>query len=95
MFFAGFCLLANGAYIAIGSFDQVGDCKVMLQHGSPVWTLLMFGLLTIPAGLYVWHSLGSVKKFLSDPTLVDQTMAYSLVAILTVVLGCEFAFSPM
>src|ERR1019366_9319444 len=24
-FFAGFCLIANGAYIAVGSFDQVGD----------------------------------------------------------------------
>jgi len=43
LFFAGFCLLANGAYIAIGSFDRVGDCGVMLKHGSPLWTLLLFG----------------------------------------------------
>src|SRR5438105_1787209 len=25
-FFAGFCLLANGLYIGVGSFDRVGDC---------------------------------------------------------------------
>src|ERR1700722_12263997 len=33
-FFAGFCLLANGLYIGFGSFDGVGDCGVMLRHGS-------------------------------------------------------------
>src|SRR5262245_333403 len=33
-FFAGFCLLANGLYIGVGSFDQVGDCGEMLRHGS-------------------------------------------------------------
>ena len=39
MFFAGFCLLANGAYIAVGSIDKVGDCGEMLKHGSPlVWS---------------------------------------------------------
>ncbi len=32
-FLAGFCLVANGAYIAIGSFDQVGDAGDMLKHG--------------------------------------------------------------
>ena len=25
-FFAGFCLIANGVYIAGGSFDRIGDC---------------------------------------------------------------------
>src|SRR5437879_2266857 len=25
-FFAGFCLLANGLYIGVGSFNRVGDC---------------------------------------------------------------------
>lgn len=64
MFFAGFCLLANGAYIAVGSFDRVGDCGVMLQNGSPFWTLLLFGILTIPLGFYLWHRLGSVIQFL-------------------------------
>ena len=33
-FFAGFCLVANGAYIAGGSFDRLGDAGVMLRHGS-------------------------------------------------------------
>ena len=34
-FFAGFCLIANGAYIGIGSFDRIGDAGDLLRHGSP------------------------------------------------------------
>ncbi|MDZ4689579.1 MAG: M50 family metallopeptidase [Planctomycetaceae bacterium] len=37
-FFAGFCLIANGAYLAYGSFDGIGDAGELLKHGSPVWT---------------------------------------------------------
>lgn len=57
-FFAGFCLVANGAYIAGGSFDRVGDCGEMLRLGCPVWVLWLFGVVTIPAGLALWHRLG-------------------------------------
>jgi len=95
LFFAGFCLLANGAYIAIGSVDRVGDCGVMLQYGSPLWTLMLFGALTIPLGLYAWHRLGSVKQFLADPSLVDPIVAYTLFGALVVLLVLEFTISPM
>src|SRR5947209_12533057 len=33
-FFAGFCLIANGAYVAAGSFAKIGDAGVMLRYGS-------------------------------------------------------------
>ncbi len=36
-FFAGFCLIANGAYIAFGSINRVGDCEQILRHGSAAW----------------------------------------------------------
>src|SRR5688572_29401782 len=29
-FFAGFCLLANGLYIGVGSLDGIGDCGDLL-----------------------------------------------------------------
>ena len=57
-FFAGFCLIANGAYIAVGSFDRVGDAGEMLRLGSPIGALWAFGLLTAPAGLWLWHKQG-------------------------------------
>ncbi len=57
-FFAGFCLIANGAYIAGGSFDGVGDCGQMLLHGSAIWQLWLFGLVTTPLGFWLWHRQG-------------------------------------
>jgi hypothetical protein len=57
-FFAGFCLIANGAYIAGGSFDGIGDCGQMLRHGSPIWTLWLFGAVAVPVGLMLWHRQG-------------------------------------
>jgi hypothetical protein len=57
-FFAGFCLVANGLYIGLGSFGRVGDCGEMLRHGSPPWHLWLFGAITVPAGFWLWHGLG-------------------------------------
>jgi hypothetical protein len=57
-FFAGFCLIANGAYIGGGSFDRIGDCGEMLRHGSGLWQLWLFGAVAVPAGLWLWHRQG-------------------------------------
>jgi len=57
-FFAGFCLLANGLYIGVGSFDKIGDCGEMLLHGSEPWQLWLFGAVTAPVGLWLWHGQG-------------------------------------
>jgi len=94
VFFAGFCLLANGAYIAIGSLDRVGDCGVMMQHGSPQWLLFAFGLVTIPLGFSLWHRLGSIQHFFVNPNIVDCRIVYAVLMALVLVLVCEFMFSP-
>lgn len=57
-FWAGFCLLANGAYIGAGSFGRVGDAGDLINHGSPPWTLWTFGLTTACAGLALWNGTG-------------------------------------
>ncbi len=54
-FFAGLCLIANGAYVAGGALTRVGDSAEMLRHGSPAWLLGLFGAAAIPAGLWLWH----------------------------------------
>ena len=56
-FFAGFCLVANGAYIGAGSLYGVGDAGDMLRHGSPRWLLWVFGVTCVAAGLWIWHRL--------------------------------------
>jgi hypothetical protein len=75
-FFAGFCLIANGAYIALGSLDRIGDCGEMLRTGTPQWAMLTFGTITISLGLYFWHQLGSLNRFTYDPSVVTRRMAY-------------------
>jgi hypothetical protein len=57
-FFAGFCLIANGTYVSVGSFDRVGDAGEMIRHGSPIWHLWLFGVATIPLGFWLWHGQG-------------------------------------
>ena len=77
-FFAGFCLIANGAYIAFGTRSRIGDCGEMLRHGSPTWLLWLFGAVTIPAGLWLWHR---VEK----PDAEKHSVLIGLAALLSVV----------
>lgn len=85
-FFAGFCLVANGAYIALGSLDRIGDCGEMLRHGSSVWELLLFGAIAIPAGFWCWHRQGSHFGFGSAGGEVDTWVAYGTL-IMALLLG--------
>jgi hypothetical protein len=57
-FFAGFCLIANGAYLAVGVREVIGDAGDLLKHGSQPGLLYLFGAVTIPVGLWLWHGLG-------------------------------------
>ncbi|MEX0711957.1 MAG: M50 family metallopeptidase [Pirellulales bacterium] len=88
-FFAGFCLVANGAYIAGGSFGAIGDCGEMLAHGSPVWTLWLFGALTIPLGFWLWHGQGPHFGLGNAKGRVSRGAAYSSLAacLVLVVIG--------
>jgi Peptidase M50B-like len=89
-FFAGFCLLANGLYIGIGSFDGIGDCGTMLRHGSKLWHLWLFGLLTAPAGIYLWHRQGPRFGLGAAKGRVDDRVAYGTLIALVVLLAIGF-----
>jgi hypothetical protein len=93
-FFAGFCLIANGAYIALGSFRAVGDCGEMLRTGTPHWVMLCYGAVTIPLGLYLWNGLGSPMHFLKNPSMVAPKTAYMTFGVLLVVVVAELALFP-
>lgn len=94
-FFAGFCLLANGLYIGIGSFDRVGDCGVMLRHGSAMWQLWLFGVLTAPLGLFLWHGqgpqfgLGSAKGKVSRGVTYATFVSCVSMIVLGLIVGGE------
>lgn len=79
-FFAGFCLIANGAYLAAGSLAGIGDAGELLRHGAPPWLLWLFGALAIPAGLRLWHRQG-IHFGLGEPAgRVDPRVAYASLA---------------
>lgn len=88
-FFAGFCLIANGAYIGAGSFGRIGDCGVMLQHGSSLWQLCLFGAITIVAGLALWHRQAKYFGIGPDAKPVSRVVAFAsffaLLALLVLV----------
>ncbi len=91
-FFAGFCLIANGAYIGAGSFDEIGDCGDMLRHGSPLWWLWLFGVLAMASGLALWHRLGPQFGLGPAKGRVNIWAAYSNLAVAVMLAGLGFVF---
>jgi hypothetical protein len=91
-FFAGFCLIANGLYISLGSFGHIGDCGEMLRHGSAFWQLWLFGLVTVPPGVWLWHGQGTEFGLRKAAKPVSATVAYAVLTICCLTLAVEFVF---
>ena len=55
-FFAGFCLVANGAYIGL-DFSVTGptDAGLLIEHGAHRLLLVIFGIVCVATGLFLWH----------------------------------------
>jgi len=88
-FFAGFCLLANGLYLAAGSFDGVGDCGDLIRHGAPIWTLWLFGAITIPAGFFLWHEQGQHFGFGPRAKPIPLAISYGVITFAAVTILIE------
>ncbi len=92
-FFAGFCLVANGIYIGLGSIQALADAGDMLRHGSSRWQLILFGLLTVTLGLYLCHGLGpcfglgKAKGEVSRPAAIVSLSLFAAVAGVLTLIG--------
>ena len=54
--FAGFCMVANGAYLGVGAWiDRAGDAGVLVRLGTPQLLVSAAGLAALAGGLYAWH----------------------------------------
>lgn len=93
-FFTGFCLIANGLYLAVGSFDRVGDAGDLLRHGAAPWQLWLFGLLTVPFGFALWHGQGRYFGLGKDAQPVSRRAAAITALLLTLVVVFELLLSP-
>jgi hypothetical protein len=88
-FFAGFCLIANGVYLGVGSFGGVGDAGDLLRYGVPRWALVVFGVVCVPAGLWLWHGLGPYFGLGEAKGRVDRRAALGTVGALLAVVVIE------
>lgn len=84
-FFAGFCLIANGAYLASAAWLPMGDASDLLRHGAWRWQLVLFGIATIPLGFYLWNGQGKYFGIGPQAQVVERraaiTMAVAAVAV--------------
>jgi len=88
-FFAGFCLISNGAYLAAGSWAEVGDAGDLIRHGSPQWLLVAFGLPACGLGFRLWHRLGPNFGLGLARGQVDRRAAYGVTFALIVLVLVE------
>jgi hypothetical protein len=84
-FFAGFCLIANGAYIGLGAIDGIGDAGVMHRHGTPDWVMAVFGVACCATGLLLWHRASPAFGLGHNPRPIDRRHAI-VVSIIAVVI---------
>ncbi len=91
-FFAGFCLIANGSYLAVGVREGIGDAGDLLKHGSPAWLLYLFGAGTISLGLWLWNGLGPRFGLGAAGESITWRAALVSTALLAATIGLEVAF---
>lgn len=98
-FFAGFCLVANGGYLASGLVSPVGDVADLAALGEPMWLVGGVGLAMAAVGLAVWNGLGpafglGVSAHPCDRALFRAAYAAAIVVLAFVVgvrlLGANF-----
>ena len=91
-FFAGFCLISNGAYIGAGAVWPVGDAADILRIHPARWPLALFGVATIATGLALWNRLGSLFGLgpngqpINKAHVIGVWMAAAVIVIVEVVM---------
>lgn len=93
-FFAGFCLIANGCYLATGLFDPVGDASELIRHGATAWHWGLFAAITVPAGFCLWHGLGPEFGWGPRGKSASWMTAGTTMVTLIVVAALGFWLSP-
>jgi len=93
-FFAGFCCVANGLYLAVGSWASVGDAGDLLRHGAARWQLILFGIPSAAVGLWLWNGLGPHFGFGAAHGKVDRAVSVWLASALLTMIFVELLLSP-
>jgi preprotein translocase subunit Sec61beta len=92
-FFAGFCCVANGVYLAGGAVVGVGDVGDLLRQGTPRWLLVAVGIAATAGGLALWNGLasrfgGGAARGKVDPrAAVGMGIAFCLLMVVEFLVG--------
>ncbi|MFK7960833.1 MAG: hypothetical protein AB8G96_09940 [Phycisphaerales bacterium] len=92
-FFAGFCLVANGASLGGGAWGGIGDAGEMQRLGSPTWALLAFGAVAEPLGFLLWPEAGPAFGRGREPLPVTRFLATIAASILLTLVVAGAVFS--
>ncbi|MCP4708137.1 MAG: hypothetical protein GY869_05905 [Planctomycetes bacterium] len=87
--FAGFCLIVNGCYLGVGWMQKAGDAGDLMNYGTPVWLLILFGITTVIPGIYLWNGLGPKFGFGAAKGKVGKAAAYISLVLLIMVIVIE------
>lgn len=90
-FFAGFCLLANGAYIGSAVLVPVGDSEDLVRMGVPAWVLALIGWPAAAAGVALWNgmakNLGSSARIDGEPLGITPMHALTCMVCVLALVG--------
>ncbi len=92
-FFAGFCLIANGAYLSASVLSPVGDGKNLIDMGVNRAWLVAWGAITIPIGFWFWNGLGPAFGIGAGAKPADRTLACRLLLVTVILIVVEFLLS--
>jgi hypothetical protein len=92
-FFAGFCLVANGAYLIGGAVNNIGDAADLLRHGTPKLMIYLFAVPAILVGLCLWNGLGAYFGLGPQAKQVDSRVALVVLLLLLATITIELAFA--
>ncbi len=90
-FFAGFCLVANGVYLASAAVMPVGDAEDLLRLGVPAWMLVAPGLAGVVGGLGIWNGIGASFGF--GGRAVERSGVVAVLVLLAVLVGGMYGWS--
>ena len=94
-FFAGFCLIANGVYLAAAMWEPVGDVRTLQQLATPLWLMSAVGVFVAAAGIACCTGLGPRFGWKRIDGEVDTRVAWAMATLAVITIGLELVLSPL
>lgn len=66
--FAGFCCVANGAYLTVGGWLDGTDAADLRRGGVPIVALVLVGAVFSAVGLAIWHFAAAIGQSAAEPS---------------------------